>query len=1481
MNYLQNRDITAGVFGTEGKTAAPAQTVIAAGQQGTLIELFTIMKDQMNQYLAKTPETATLSVVYDINEGTFGVMRDAKVHVLMDLGTDTLKNLDDQLTQLFSEDKKTGNPSQLFLLFFQVFAMMVYEVVLALMKDADTDELLEQVQTTVNHMVILLFLFTKPTKGDTACSWRSLFTQLYEKLRPGLNSENTTRGMMSEYLALMGKTVCPDKTLADKWSPQIVRANFTLKLFADAIMIKLGQGDARLGNNEDLTKLLAAAKFASETEARNTKEQGVYSFLNNTYVTPDELLPAVEEALSEMQSIQPKINFLREERSKRMGSAQVSKQTATDRNRPLEIREKAVVLGLTQYDEAKKCITALQAFEEREYVCHLTLMYFIRKNLSGDESEGYRAKHISLTKDYSDKPYTNLLKHMSAASTLLEYAKSSREQLEQVAKALRDKAFVMEVDDSDEFFKTIAEVTWIPRTDAWATQALTSNRSLPSRKPLVGGVGNKWDVSSMDSPGLRINHFLQNAYIRSERLYRSYPAQVFLQGGIEKMSNKNTPVFMALYRGSSLWVDFCRAACKDSLRRTDETSTFDHDHRQTYMTVLTYMNELSSVDTQQGFKDLIKDLSLMVEEDHIQPSLLRTVLFMNNKDDAAHNKRYVLQPIDSPFAELSFTPVHPYIQPPTPSNADKLLSETTKANQNNKQSMIVGPLSYIANDTRFSAKISNLLESMKDQVDALVSTPLIIMGYGSSGSGKTTALFGLNQFVPDRVVIGGLLEAIIKSLPVLTLPPAPVPFGQPPQAGVKAKCNYCVATVNEYYAYDILPNEQKKNIKYLLKMTGIETQKKYMKQYSDSNILAYLTILLTPETGLEISSKGLTEKQFEFTQQGDLWETLKLDASYVKRPVATLNLDTSMMTVLKDCVEEGSVYVSGRPRRVATTFMNPVSSRSHVIMTLDFSVRDLSLADPPAIASLQPLHIADFAGVENLPNCDVVGLQYSKAPRPLPNNTITRPYARKFIDIQTAQRQYTSMIGGAEADFTPLYQALEPINKIFTLTPVIPPIEFFPANDPKTSYAWNLFFLIHDQDAVMFQNGKSAYYAKYNLDPAFAISEPEAPSNMMLGEVIEAVIERSPDSSELSLVNKYHDFSSLKLKIAGVTLSTSPVKEANMAMVNSIKETMHALIVSKSVAGHGHGKFPLNDACCTWVHTQFTSSNTSANQRKYNIEVFKAILKWYKSQLGTLLGSNYDDDDDAHGSSICRFRIAEGTMINRSIRQVRDVFAAAYGQPLASANVTATIACVKQDARQCRMMNNPDYGVNVHNLKLVDTDASRRMPVAEKVLSIVEKKPSGSKTPQANAIILGVFNTNSKRDSPPYLDYIPCSALIQEYKRMSGSPLMSACEYENPANHDKLIDSLAPNTAVLDQYSLDLKAAIERASYEERDCSDLKAEELLIQKIRLTDNPTRIQDIEKVIANRTQLNSNTAVGTLEFLDQACKIFSTNQTFVLP
>lgn len=1491
MDYLQKRDISAGVFGVKGAVASKVKNVIDAVPPGTLSHMFQTMGDQMGKYLEDNQVTnnVNIRVDFDANNGTFDVIAGETRFQIMNIGTDTLLDLDNQLVDQKHEGKGiTGDPSQLVLLFFQVFSMLVYEIVVAIIALEEMNFLLTKIQNTVNHMVILMFLFTKPVK-DKECHWRNLFTKLYSKMQPLLNSEQQTTEMITQFGTLLADAPCPSSTFPKTFNGLTIK-DTNLKMFADAIMIKLGEGTAKLGSNEALNIILRDATLAADERFEEGKRIAMITHLGNVYHDVSSLMIAVRQSIDTIGAKEDLV-YLREQTRKLLSEATTNKDVAKNDSKKEAVRLAAIVSGTNLFSLATQHIVATETFEKNLYKCHLVIQMFKARKVTDEESnEPYKRLVQNVDEKYQDADFTTLLTSIKRTAVQKKNAVNGELEIKRVGKSIEKDDDEVDDDSSPGFFANLGALSWT--TDAWSSAPMHRH---------VGGAGSSQALPAPGEFGARINYFLQNAYVRAERLYRSFPVQVFLQGGPERMESEFYPMFRVLFTNGMPWVDKCRIACSDSDTRKDSIATedFTTEARVSYLTISKYMQKLNTIGPH--FTKLSKIVVVLNGPPHITPSPLRTILFLNLNDGKTANKRYNLtQKKDwstEAFATMNFAPVAPY-EPPL-NTTPKANQETEDAKGNgSKASITLGPLALVATGNLFSEKIAAISLVIDDHVKALVHTPYIIMGYGASGSGKTTALFGLET---EPTIMKGLLQSIVDKLPPVELPD--VEEQGVPRAPEKKteQCNFCLVTVKEYYAYRFIGAAETSNNKYAETVKKMQANEK--KNHGNSMIMDQLEILLRNETAENTSRTVLTPKTFSFHLKSGEWTLHKGDNSVkAKEPVpgeVPFRAETRMIPILKDCVESGEVHVSGRQRRVATTFMNPASSRSHVIMTLDFSYRDLATEHPQAIVALTSLHIADFAGVEYLPECNATDgwtyVNYRKklsdgTPGPMPYKMYPDGPDDNSIKI-AAMNQYTRKMSGG--GFVPQMDVLfKTVNDIkennFSATA---PITLMPMVDKKSD-VWSITLFVYDEFHIR-SSGKQAYdqsIAEHVAREALVtfssrerklfLKGDEVDKNPTLMEVMIAVAgETEPlKTGEKSLFNSADDWNEQKGRLGEgrqtePASDRSPVKDANVKAFQKINAKLLGFIKDLS-----RGRTTEPDEILTWMRGQFNAPSRSQAQATYNKLVFSEISKWANSAKDDFLSQRSSDYANDHGASICRFRVAEGVMINESLKQIRGVFSEAYGQALGG-SATATVVMVKQDKQQCSVLNNPFYGTNIHNLRIASAASATLTPVAEDVKKIIEKSDGIKK--QTNALILGVFNLNPDRDNPPYLDFVPCSSLIQEYKRLSESPLKSACEYEPTSVHGSVL-SKTPDPKIIHNYLQDIMAAKARAEYDGRSYSAISKEITLTDQIQNSpDANTSVTLLRELIGVRNDQNANTSIGTLEFLDQACKMFSTDQTFVWP
>lgn len=1610
---ILNRDLTSGVFSTKAGINDVVKPKKPEDAPWTLDTMFVEMARNMSIILNKAP-TQGISVEYtgldrSVMEGLFVVTssrgrKTPKVYPLMHL-KDSFLDLD----LLLKNNAASEDTAQLLLLFFQVFSMLVYEIVVACLAGDVDPSLLTHVQNSVNHMIIMLFMILAP---DDACKWRDLFGSLFSDIH-GLKSASTPASQ-SKYLS----DLTARKRKFDQFSTTHKcsesgddETESKLKLYADNMMIELGKGHWLPEINNAFQTMLGDAQGASQSKQRSEQEKALMA-LASTELGKYSTLPDAIEAVSalsasdELAKKEVDASYLRLQTC--IGDGQRLMENSTgERGRP-ELKIQSARGALAKFREARderlillqhmntlKLNEAIRVAFKGKYAYISTLDQ--DRDLLNDDLE---AKFITIHTTVLQEAYHNTENN---AGTLVNQTAYHTETLLETIKALQklsgpSKELLSVLGEG--FFKDyVKQIFWNPHNDPWSSRpedAWSSTADQEATKGNALAVTEENGTAMGTNLSVHMCKFSQCALIRAERLFRSYPIQVYLQNkrGDENSHHKLDEMLYMMTAGEAdkLWIDTCQVAVEEStVYKHFPREKIGEVPRRRFAHIYKYMMLLGEPASLQAFNQVQADAK--VANSNIKPTLLRTVLFMNEIAGSGMNPRYTLTfDPDHPFASMKFTPVLQTAEVAEvvddPSATVEQLEEAAemaaaviqdagdsavKDADGDRHEMTIGPLSYVANEN-FDIKLKNVCLQMKDQIHELDNVPMLIMGYGASGSGKTTCLYGLTD--PPQA---GLMQLITESLTE------------------RFHSKFCKVSVREFYSIESTAGDKTDNLEYIknMKKTIQARLAGSLPAYTDqgdstTEMMDVLSKLFETANVLDIPDKVLS---FSLTPGKSEWLYTGDDVTLIQGADGGV-VTREMMAILKDCVEAG---VMGKSRKVATTFLNPRSSRSHVIMDMIFS-EDKEGSNP-----LKTLHIADFAGVENIPACDsdLVAKRYARLSENPKDKIKDRRAAYPLVyptgEEHKMKKQY---VGGADpldkaAEDTSdkLEAAVKLLNEealkensdeILVEFPILSSAKVNPYHTWFTRLTRYLSQLNEHKDIAdeprqtLLHMGKSAYDQVLEAKRTAVENGTRERSRVFYALVAKGTSKQSkymPSSNGFDVLSMlfatpntgyttsymYYDddwdsgsgrytcageraaalsskrnktypvpvenlkscldkpsTSCTTMEIDGTTTTEiggkamSPVYMANLAF----KEAVIEELIKRSLRhrngftdpkGKGKGKVIswgyVDEPFSDWLEIVFskrTVKNASgitvdANDKAtpYRANVITALKKWSVDQIEADVKahaqnrartekSRSDDVLAGHGKSICRYRVAEGRVINNTLREVRAVFKSCYGreEPSESSKLRpVTIPRVRQDQAQSSVLNNRNYGSNEHMVPLAGGgpgigSGESRVPAA--VRDIVELKSNGT---QANAFILGVFNRDIARDRPPSVDYIPVCEIMEEMKRLQPS-LLGLAWNQNPTHGIGLHPGPNLNAAILERFEDDVVKSLGGVISRKEDASPL--EEIVEQIAMLKGNTDEVavrSHLGIIINLQRVANGNTAIGTLEFLDQACKQFSTNQTFV--
>lgn len=1544
MTDYTSRDLTLKVF--DPPVAGTRQVLVTGmGMPSTLKEMFKKMALQMKSILKERHATGTVGVEFN-NSGHFVVLHGGESYELMALTDDIINMLDSMLQIRAADPVHAKGVSQLLLLFFQVVSMMVYEIVIGCLSDKSFDlQLIEHLRETVHHMVIMMFIMIAPAQSQPeSCGWRALFKKMYEKLgsavqlnrlkkllqhfemyfkaRPqclnDLQKEKTLKKFADTVLLILGngidspdeligrmqtnvEALIPKKPLPPNPVPIVkplnpvpptktVPVKPTIVPPTNVPSVKptivpptnvpiVPPTNLHIVHNPDADaqRLAAAKKLEAEKQAK--RDAHILSVRKKWGEDPVEYFKKLGLALKEARyfdtmKVSPLLNVIIEN-VKNLKPIIEMAESSKDARR-IQALEEALGLVTEIFDTIEALATNIDTFMHTD-LASVDCIFETKDPICA-------SVQILIAK------YQNILLQLKEIHSSVKIQQDHLLTIDRTFAAIRNSFKIIEfMPDhiwNNHIIQSITAIVndkdnspFAPQLNPWMTRPVKGFSDKDAENTPV----------SLNNANRVICKFLQKAFIRSESIYRSFPCQIFMR---LKIDDQDTQEFLCnlLYHENNdhvphtnnspqsphsppkrdLWNSICLNIFREIQRKPDQTLKVDQQTQ--IQRIIMYMKTTS--DYVPNFNRILTRLHLL--HSLIDPPPVKTLMFINGDgNNTTENPRFVFDPpgLNSSFFRLNYavsTNVLTYEDAPQ--------KEST---------MIVGPLGSFVSGTRsFEKAVDALGAQMNPYVEQLNQKPMIIMGYGASGSGKTTCLFGLAASKRNGVSVAaspGLLDYILAKLPTN--------FGD------------CQVTCYQYYHYDYgASDDLRKNLAYV----------ENLRQNREG---------LQANLGRVAKSTGTLDRIKEIFERNEHGEK-KVDLQFAFNS-HTLSwndsIGTPMTIVLKKHVE-----VRGF-RQVAPTFLNNQSSRSHVIMQLKF------------INCTHPIYIADFAGVENLPLCEEDGVadMYREVigkdgedhkPNYYDETQDGDPFVHQFSQMG-GDRRYFYTQEECLVETTKFIQRLGSILRLpsqLDFTPFRAMIEKLTDKNIMTQYQQAYIDgikLWYTDKTPRLEKGKDRVIQKYEM-------ETYAVRDLILLKEVRIQYKNLYSKAIKNLANMHTDGVAL---LVWCLCFVTRLRRGNLSCLYlddcffSDDEAMGAKIKGNADGAIPHTKLKqrMNELYGKTHISKFrefenvTGGNIAVMQSLFKtiqecygetsvdplFQLMKKALRWTCRvdkipldgvrrrditsaafpfcpelpelqsaldllQLDTICDGIYRKRE--HGRAICRFRVSEGRMINLSLEKIRDLFATKYG--------SEGMPNIQQDPFQSEVLSNQTFGDKKQILpfKFVAPKPTQPILVVKKMKDILEENP--------NVVILGVFNNAITRDNPPAIDYIPCSDLIQEYKRLQWSDLQTEIDYFNLENKHGDARDIMHMRSVLDfkvrpinQKTIEVFTELVS---EFKNTVDPSKEQRIQRILGLTAEASKtIRGLADLIAEVTQTNGNTSTGTLEFIDQACKCFSTNQTFV--
>lgn len=1541
MASVQDRDLTVKVFGPPKATKRDFNFESSS----TLSAMLTSMAMQMNTFIVD--DMHVTGVVVSFEEGTLLVKHlQRPPHTIF-----SLKDSINELSIVFDNNKTDAE--DLSTLFFQVISMHVYEVIIACLNQGlgPTADVLARMQAIISDMVVMMFIVVSPCK-----EWLNAFKAIRKN---SMNAQPTIANTTIQQAYNLGKS--KDATSQEQ---------AIMKQFADRVLVRISRRVMQSDSEEArLSRLIKdmMRKWSSTDQEQSNGEQ--------------ERLQKAAELLRQKKDEEEKENQRRllaqqqkdkEEQDQNVGNNDAARWAAARKkwiadedtrrtsltNKVLNAENLNQQIPDQEQELRKYFAEQYDAFKEKHNALQLKLEEL-------NKPAGH-ADRMTNGRDMIAKCYEGL-------STTGPYF-TLRVALEQGIKFVKTVATRGEVDN---YSKQLAHTTSVIEKfleKAYSrchvqSRVVTSDFSArtPESSWWEDNPTTKWTINhakedrwseeidmeekeclkyEQTTAEIKLSDDMSRAYVRAERLWRSFPVQVYSNMTLEQqvsymnavasgyddrqynnwITNKTpegrhiTAKHLLFYpfpetNNTQTWSMFCSSHVNPLITRNVKVEHFGGTERKACVEIYQYMAYLNTLEYQQAYIDLLENVQKNNSE--IPIGRLKTVLVLNDKG-AGLNQRF------------SFIPKRDQLQTQTFSFVDvkyatmmNHLPKNTVVNESDKKaSLTIGPLHYLAQQDSFDERVREVAKHLRVQFDELNTRDMFIMGYGASGAGKTTCMFGMDKKTSDRdgrQIIGGssIMQELFKFLPI--------------------KTSSCTMEMQEFYGFQ---TNAEKNDKILELTLNEPTQlKDFVKTLLQTDLNQDGSVKATGPL-----RKNTVDERTEFTREGVLW---------------THSDKGEMMEVIKK-------RIGGLQRKVAPTMMNDQSSRSHIIIKLEF--KDI----------LGKLYIADFAGVESIPDCHTptIAALYERLKRP--------GEATRFYDSTQEFDGLKKQYGGASS----LSQRIGAINNMVKYKGIklkIPDIAVAALDGPlfqqlvKTMEDQKLFHgkgiqtnivkayedgfrdfklptafqkpnkkpeqlaLLPMLDKVIpstyegleTPQGISYYYIAPSdkgspksdnyLDLLFdniykmnVTSEFDQTSFIYTSDDADSVRERVNNEAKLKRkiphlsgscqVNQNSQHcKTAKENIANWLNSRHSLTKEQESEINTIlkenKKTPKDQYVQRLVLN----RFDFNKACPVQKGNQAVSNFLWREIKEFYLDKqsdkFYIFLKSIFSpalapstaitskESYVLLGEYYEavaeqikQHSEAlqaeitaasvslkHAEAMCMFRAAEGKVINGSLEKVRQLFAKRYKSDMSSTKL-------RQSESQCKTFRNKMWGDNHADERLSEANDGVYQ-IATTMDLILTPDNGGKELP--NAVILGVFNQSWESENPANMEYTSCHELIQEYIRLRDNKFRTHVA-KQLKNAESLTSDYA-DVSVITKFKTMVNAAkngkiaqIGIKNIEElKNSSVIARYNLVLEQCNDTMNSAALRNL---IMMKSNDNANTALGTLEFIDQACKQFLTKQTF---
>jgi predicted nucleic acid-binding Zn-ribbon protein len=632
----------------------------------------------------------------------------------------------------------------------------------------------------------------------------------------------------------------------------------------------------------------------------------------------------------------------------------------------------------------------------------------------------------------------------------------------------------------------------------------------------------------------------------------------------------------------------------------------------------------------------------------------------------------------------------------------------------------------ITNDTYFIEGVENKLRNGK---------PVCIIGYGASGSGKTSTLVYLSYYKNNqRISQDGILAELSNKLSDTYNQSCRIQVYEfegniDPGTDQDAISNYHLRKFPAPIATEV--NDAGQAVK--VYSSFAETNRDHMdpndpqgtcfeyeigtlggkKQWVKSDTHRFTKVLITEQQYMDVA------KEMRMTSNGLYYKL-----------VPDLDKSSGVIPMAKDIAD----FMDNK-RNIAATANNPVSSRSHVVIFITYA----------SAMSKTTLVLCDFAGVENRFDCTSESVLAKLATIPTKDTADKLPseqtpfYQQQMGRIK--QKKYEQFDRTFGAELREHAKAVNP-NVFANVDYLLRKMQLSPLTNVQSKTAESVFQSVYPASQMVnittFLERLKRVYALYdtlNNSPVNTMVIVKPISDLLKAEYADNKLSPSTDLYR-TLKNKH------KIDIARL-LDPGTKYQIEMKQVMPVED--NPLITNKII----------------WLSANYAKELFAAYKTDAERDAALMVWQYYFEcmvnvpnpvQSDTVYPVTVDKVASAFTKNICEERVKEGLYINDSLKVLRQ-FIGQLVQATSSGYAPFIDKCLPL---QCNPFYKECFGINEYN---PDIRSIAKGSLAEQIM----KAPNAK---DMTFCIMCVVNFSKKANNPPPSPYIDITALLTEYERL-------------------------------------------------------------------------------------------------------------------